>query len=56
MADEDIADIYRELDMELESHRKMSANFQLFCEESIGNVAALKMLNDDSIEESVKNS
>ena len=54
--DEDIASIYQELELELASHRKMSANFQLFCEESIGNVAALKMINDDSIEESVKNS
>jgi len=54
--DEDIANIYRELDLELDSHRKMSANFQLFCEETIGNLAALKLLNDDSVEESVKNS
>jgi hypothetical protein len=56
MADDDIADIYRELDMELDSHRKMSANFQLFCEESIGNLAALKLLNDSEVEEAVKNS
>lgn len=55
MADSDIVAIYEELERELDAHRKMSANFQLFCEESIGNLAALKLLNDD-VEESVKNS
>ena len=55
MADPDIAGIYDELDRELESHRKMSANFQLFCEETISNIAALKLLNDSTVEETVKN-
>jgi len=56
MADPDIANIYDEVRLEIESHRVMSANFQLFCEETIGNLAALKLLNDETVEESVKNS
>jgi hypothetical protein len=53
--DDDIVNIWREFDYELEANRKMAANHQLAFEQTIGNIAALKMLNDSSIEESVKN-
>lgn len=56
MADQDINDIWDECDRELESLRKMQANNQLGFEETIGNIAALKLLNDSSVEEAVKNS
>lgn len=56
MADDEVINIWREFDYELEANRKMAANHQLMFEQTIGNIAALKMLNDPSIEESVKNS
>jgi|APIni6443716594_1056825.scaffolds.fasta_scaffold163733_3 hypothetical protein len=54
--DDEVINIWREFDYELEANRKMAANHQLAFEQTIGNIAALKMLNDSSIEESVKNS
>ena len=56
MIDPDINDIWDECDRELEALRKMQANNQLGFEETIGNLAALKLLGDSSVEEAVKNS
>lgn len=53
--DEDVINIWREFDYELAANRKMAENHQLAFEETIGNIAALRMLSDSSIEESVKN-
>ena len=55
MADSDITDIWDECDREIESLRKVAANNQLGFEETIGNLAALKMLSDSTVEEAVKN-
>jgi hypothetical protein len=55
MADKDINDIWDECDREIESLRKVAANNQLGFEETIGNLAALKLLSDSSVEEAVKN-
>ena len=55
MADKDISDIWDECEREIEAMRKVAANNQLGFEETIGNIAALKMLNDNTIEEAVKN-
>lgn len=54
--DEDIINVWREFEHELEANRKMASNHQSMYEETIGNVAALKMLSDQEIEEAVKNS
>ena len=56
MVDPDINDIWDECERELEALRKMQANNQLGFEETIGNLAALKLLSDSSVEEAVKNS
>ena len=56
MADQDINDIWDECDREIQSLRKVAANNQLGFEETIGNLAALKLLGDSSVEEAVKNS
>lgn len=53
--DEDIAGIWAECEAELQANRKMAANHQLAFEETIANVAALRLLNDSGIEEAVKN-
>lgn len=53
---EEIEDIWKECEAEIEANHKMLANMQLGFEEAIGNLAALKTLSDSSIEETVKNS
>jgi hypothetical protein len=55
MIDTDISDIWDECDREIESIRKMAVNNQLGFEETIGNLAALKILSDNTVEEAVKN-
>ena len=55
MADADIINIWDECNKEIESLRKVAANNQLGFEETIGNIAALKMLSDNTVEEAVKN-
>jgi hypothetical protein len=55
MGDPDIEAIWDECDREIESLRKVAANSQLGFEETIGNLAALKMLDDTTVEEAVKN-
>jgi len=55
MADQDIIDIWEECEKEIDVLRQVAANNQLGFEETIGNLAALKMLNDTSVEEAVKN-
>jgi hypothetical protein len=56
MADEDILGIWDECERELQANHLMAEHHQLMFEQSIANVAALKMLNDSSIEDAVKNS
>lgn len=56
MADADINDIWDECEREIEALRKVAANNQLGFEETIGNLAALKLLSDSTVEEAVKNS
>lgn len=56
MADSDINDIWDECEREIEANHRMAENHQLMFQQTISNVAALKMLNDDGIEEAVKNS
>ena len=53
--DSDINDIWEDCERELDAQYKMGSQFQMLCEEAISNIAALKMINDDSIEEAVKN-
>ena len=55
MGDQDIFDIWDECDREIESLRKVAANNQMGFEETIGNLAALKLLDDSTVEEAVKN-
>lgn len=55
MGDADITGIWDECERELEANRKSAANFQLALEQTIGNIAALKLLEDDRVEEAVKN-
>ena len=55
-ADEDIARIWEECEMGLQANRRMMENHQMAAEETISNIAALRMLNDSGIEEAVKNS
>jgi len=51
----EVTEIWDEFDREIEANRKIAANHQLAFEETIGNLAALKAINDDGIEEAVKN-
>ena len=55
MIDADVAGIWDECEREIEALRKVAANNQMGFKETIGNIAALKMLNDNTIEEAVKN-
>ena len=55
MADTDISDIWDDCEREIDVIRKMAANNQLGFEETIGNLAALKILSDNTVEEAVKN-
>ena len=52
----EIEQIWAEYEAENAATHKAAENFQLLLEQSIGNLAALKMLSDNSIEEAVKNS
>ena len=52
---EEVADIWAEFELETQANQKMASGHQLMFEQSIGNIAALKMLNDTSVEEAVKN-
>ena len=53
--DPDIAAIWEECERELDANFKMGQHHQMLFEQTIGNLAALKMLDDSSIEDSVKN-
>jgi hypothetical protein len=54
--DEDIEEIWKEFEAEDNALHKMAQHQQLMYEQTIGNIAALKALNDNSIEQAVKNS
>lgn len=54
--DQDIGNIWEECRAELDTIYKMGTDYQSLLEQTIGNVAALKMLGDDGVEEAVKNS
>ena len=55
MIDADISDIWDSCEREIDVIRKMAANSQLGFEETIGNLAALKILSYNTFEEAVKN-
>lgn len=51
----EIDEIWNDCERELQANRKMADNHQAMFEETIGNLAALKLLTDPSVEEAVKN-
>jgi hypothetical protein len=51
----EIDEIWDECERELQANRKMADNHQAMFEQTIGNIAALQLLNDSSVEEAVKN-
>lgn len=53
---QDVQDIWRECEAELAANHRMAQGHQLLFENTIGNLAALKLLGDSSVEEAVKNS
>ena len=53
--DLDIKAIFDECQYEIANNYQMGENHQKLFQQTISNIAALKMLNDDSIEETVKN-
>lgn len=53
--DSEVADIWGEFERETDAHLRMGQNHQLLFEQTITNLAALRMLNDSGIEEAVKN-
>jgi len=55
MADEDIIGVWREFREEDAALHQMAQNHQLMYEQTIANLAALKSISDDGIEEAVKN-
>jgi hypothetical protein len=54
-ADYSIEDIWREAKLEIDANHHMAQHHQLMVEQTIGNIAALKLLGDNSVEEAVKN-
>jgi len=53
---EEIDEIWDEALKEIAANHQVGKNHQYLCEEAIGNIAALKTINDTSVEEMLKNS
>lgn len=53
--DEQLSQIWEDASRATENIFNVGHEFQGLCESSIANLAALKLLNDDSVEEAVKN-
>ena len=51
----DLEDVWKGAELEIAANRKVAENHQLGAEEVIGNITALKNLNNTDIEEAVKN-
>jgi len=52
----DDLDAWAEFLKETDANHHMAQNHQMMYEQTIGNIAALKAINDSDIEEAVKNS
>jgi hypothetical protein len=52
---QDIQDIWRECQAEIDANHRMAQGHQLMYEQTISNLAALRLLGDSSVEEAVKN-
>jgi len=53
---DDVQEIWSDFEKETNAIHLMGQNHQKLFEQAIGNLAALKTINDSSIEEAVKNS
>ena len=56
MMSEEIEDVWKMSGLELDSIHKMGTDHQLLVEQTIGNLAALKLLDEQPLEQEVKNS